>query len=46
MKYPPDEKQTGQERRPPRTDQAWEVVEQYANDLREIIKKLSKKQLN
>jgi len=43
MKNPPDEKQDSKECRPSRTDQVREVVEQYANDLREIIKSVSKK---
>ncbi len=39
MKNPPDEKPTGKQPRPSRTDQAREVAEEYANDQREIIKK-------
>jgi hypothetical protein len=38
-------KQTSENERkdkPSRTDQAREVVEEYANDLREVIKKLRK----
>jgi hypothetical protein len=38
MKNPPDEKPTGKESKPSRTDQAREVVEEYASDQREIIK--------
>jgi hypothetical protein len=38
MKNAPDEKPTGKEPKPSRTEQAREVVEQYANDQREIIK--------
>jgi hypothetical protein len=40
LKNPPDDKPAGKEPRPSRTDQAREVVEQYANDQREIIKNL------
>jgi hypothetical protein len=29
-------------RKPSRTEEAWRVVEEYANDLREILKKLRK----
>ena len=42
MKNAPDEKPTGKEPKPSRTEQAREVVEQYANDQREIIKRLRK----
>jgi hypothetical protein len=42
VKNPPDEKPTGKEPRPSRTDQAREAVEEYANDQREILKKLRK----
>jgi hypothetical protein len=42
MKNAPDEKPTGKEPKPSRTEQAREVVEQYANDQREIIKNLRK----
>jgi hypothetical protein len=40
MNNRPDEKPAGKEPKPSRTDQAREVVEEYANDLREVIKKL------
>jgi len=40
MKTPPDEKPTGKDPKPSRTDQARDVAEAYANDQREIIKKL------
>jgi len=43
MKNTPDEKPTGREPRPSRTDQAREVVEDYASDLREIIERLRKR---
>jgi len=42
MKNPPDEKPTVKEPKPSRPDQAREVVEEYANDQREILKKLRK----
>ena len=41
-KNPPDKKPTGKEPKPSRTDQAREVVEEYANDQCEILKKLRK----
>ncbi len=43
MKNPQDEKPTGKEPKPSRTDQAREVVEEYASDQREIIKQLRKR---
>ncbi|MET3997981.1 hypothetical protein ACVWXN_002121 [Bradyrhizobium sp. i1.4.4] len=42
MKNPLDEKPTGKESKLSRTDQAREVAEEYADDLRRIIKKLLK----
>jgi hypothetical protein len=42
MKNPPDEKPTGKVRKPSRTDRARQVVEEYANDQREILKRLRK----
>ena len=42
MKNPPDEKPTGKEPKPSRTEQAREVVEEYASDQREILKKVRK----
>ena len=42
MKNPPDEKPTDKESKPSPADQAREVVEEYANDQREIIKTLRK----
>jgi hypothetical protein len=41
----PDEQPTGKEapeENPPRTDEAWRLIEEYANDLRKIIKKLNR----
>ena len=43
MKKPPAEKPTGKKPKPSRTDQAKEVAEEYANDQREIIKKIRKR---
>ncbi|MGY4313472.1 hypothetical protein [Bradyrhizobium sp. JR3.5] len=43
---PPDKPPNGKDKPPPKltlTDQAREVAKEYANDLREIVKKLLKK---
>ena len=42
MKNPQEDKPTGKEPKPSRTEQAREVVEEYASDQREILKKLRK----
>jgi hypothetical protein len=44
MKPQDDEPASGPDkpRKPSRTEEAWRVVEEYANDLREILKKFRK----
>lgn len=42
----PSEQRTGKEapeENPPRTEEAQRLIEEYANDLREIIKKLNRR---
>lgn len=45
---PPEEPRPGKETpaKPSRFDEARRVIEEYANDLREIIKKLRRREVN
>jgi hypothetical protein len=39
----PDEQSEGKEPKPSRLEEAMRIIEEYANDLREIIRKLRRK---